>query len=211
MLFQALGFPTCTPEQEVVPVNLCVGSETLYQSLTQQGFTFLTKDSCFGYSGLYHLPPNWRNPNGGLSPDALLPLILTRLRGSRHSAATCAKTTPQSPDFVLTKTSNSPVRASINYDDRLTSLQNSLFSAPFDSYELFLLLIVKGLPEHDPADVVQQQTGDCPDSEAALFQPHQATPPTHPKAYTYIVYWKKENQVKLILGKPSGLTEAIRR
>ena len=43
LLFQASGLPTCTPEQEVVPVNLCVGSETLYQSLTQQGPMVLRK------------------------------------------------------------------------------------------------------------------------------------------------------------------------
>jgi hypothetical protein len=44
LLFQASGLPTCTPEQEVVPVNLCVGSETLYQSLTQQGSMVLNNE-----------------------------------------------------------------------------------------------------------------------------------------------------------------------
>jgi len=43
--------------------------------------------------------------------------------------------------------------ASIDYDDRLTSLQNSLFTAIFDNFELFLLFILKGPSGHDQAVV----------------------------------------------------------
>jgi hypothetical protein len=52
------------------------------------------------------------------------------------------KAAHQDLDFALTETHRTTVPASISYDDRLASLQSSLFTAPFDSYELFLLLII---------------------------------------------------------------------